>query len=177
MNATVPNLKRRTRDLLKALAAGALDPSMKPEAAALLPAYQDGPRKPTKVRAPGKSKAQRKAERKERIAQIRADVFSLWEGHCALCDQGPMGAAFNATDLHHLISGSSRRAQESVGTCLPVCRIHHDLLHRNDIETVQLAWDIADRDSRVSVDAWRALDRRLTKISQSAARAASGGRT
>lgn len=124
-------------------------------------------RRPKKKIAPGKSKADRKAERNERAAKIREEVFDLWGGSCALCVNGTtLSTTMAATDLHHLISGSgNRRAQESVRTTLPVCGEHHRLLHRGDLDTLREALEIAeDPECDISDAAANALQRRIDKV-------------
>lgn len=60
-------------------------------------------RRPKKKLAPGKSKAERKAERNERAAKIREEVFDRWGGSCALCVNGTtLSTTMAATELHHL---------------------------------------------------------------------------
>ena len=103
--------------------------------------------------------AQRREERNERAAQIRAVVMERAGVNCEWC-----GAANLRLELHHVISGPSRRSAESVETCAAICPDCHRLLHRNSGAALVLARIWAERGS-YSV-ALIAIQRRIEKLTE-----------
>ena len=83
------------------------------------------PRKPSRAVAPGRSKAERDEQRRQVLAQIRATVFARAGQRCECCNSR------TPAELHHLVSGGSRRHQESTETTAAVCGFCHLDLHRN----------------------------------------------
>ena len=74
------------------------------------------------VKAPGKTKEERREERNTRAAEIRAEVMKRADGRCEWCQRDGF-----VLEWAHVIDGNgSRRAHESVETTAAVCAdCHH----------------------------------------------------
>lgn len=118
------------------------------------------PRRPRKALAPGKSRADRRKERRERMSMIRTVVMDREDGRCELCG----GKAEHA---HHVIGGGMRRVRESVSTVLALCPSCHRLMHAGDRETLMRAQGYcADAGMH---DAASALAKRIDKVNEARA--------
>jgi hypothetical protein len=131
---------------------------------------QKGPEK--RLEIPGKTKRERKAERFDRLAAIRLDVFARAEQERGGCCEWYCGGT--AEDLHHVEQGGARRSAENVDTCAAVCRACHRAYHRSDLDTLRSAatWAV-EHEFR---DAARTIARRLAKIEDVRAGRASLGK-
>lgn len=87
--------------------------------------------------APGKTRDQRRAERRASAEQIRAAVFRRANNRCEVC------SGRNATEWHHLVSGGVRRLQESEKTTMALCYVCHRALYRGDVPALNAAWEWA----------------------------------
>lgn len=107
--------------------------------------------------APGRSKRERNANRKARMAEIRRVVVERQHYRCAV-----KGCGNPAVELHHLLSGPLRRQNESVDTCVALCRGHHDDAHRGVVSVLQDLMTYCDDCGMLAARA--ALAHRLMKI-------------
>jgi 5-methylcytosine-specific restriction endonuclease McrA len=117
-----------------------------------------GPKKALEL--PGKSKRSAQAERRERMATIRATVMERAGGLCELC-----GA--KASEAHHLLSGPLRRVRESVDTVIALCVDCHRAIHRGDLDALYHAQSYCV--SSGMHEAGAALARRIDKIEEARA--------
>jgi hypothetical protein len=93
-----------------------------------------------------------------RRAELRGKVFERAAGRCECC------ASKSPSEMHHLVSGPSRRARESLETCAAVCAWCHVDLHKGRKEAL-----LRLRDWALGLnfaEAMTALDRRLDKIEE-----------
>lgn len=77
-----------------------------------------------------KRDAEDKREGWEKVVDIRNAVFARAAGVCEACFVAP------PTELHHVLSGPERRANESIDTCAAICWRCHRAVHRNDLGTL-----------------------------------------
>ncbi|MEY2669000.1 MAG: hypothetical protein RJA59_1638 [Pseudomonadota bacterium] len=112
------------------------------------------------------AKATKRANRRETITAIRAQVMADCGGVCEV-----PGCKSQATDLHHTISGPERRIKESALTCLGVCDAHHRLAHRGDLDTLDAMQRYCS--SCGAHDAAAAIAKRIDKIMEARASARS----
>lgn len=112
------------------------------------------PRLP-RVKAPGKSADDRRKERNERAAAIRAEVFKRANGRCECC------CSRTPAEWHHVIGGGARRAEESVETTAAVCVFCHVDLHRSRFHALvsMRRWAMTNG----FADALHAIERRIDK--------------
>lgn len=144
-----PNTVRRIRKLLEEVVY--LDSDREPgapslermarDATALLPLL--GQRKPPRKALPfmprKAAKRAKVATRRERVGEIREAVAKRTSGQCELCGLLMLDGA----ELHHLESGSgTRRALESVSTCMLVHHECHRAYHRRPLAFIRevTAW-------------------------------------
>lgn len=94
----------------------------------------------------------------QRRAELRDQVFTRAAGRCECC------ASKSPSELHHLVSGPSRRARESLQTCAAVCAWCHVDLHKGRKEALLRlrSWALG----LGFHEATNALDRRLDKIEE-----------
>ena len=101
------------------------------------------------------AKADKRAERKRRIAALRETVEGRANGVCELC--------FSAlgVEMHHLLSAGLRQYRENLDTVIMLCAPCHRLYHRSDQATLAAAWRWADsRNYRAAAQAiWNRLER------------------
>lgn len=155
-------MNRRVIEVLEAVVSGRLDRVTKANAAWLLAeARAHRARKLKRTlgrRKDGKSSA---AARAQRVAEIRDVVFGRCGARCECC------ASRAPSELHHLLSGPSRRAKESPETCVAVCAYCHVDLHRGRVEALLRLrkWAMGLN----LTEALNALERRLDKIEEARA--------
>ena len=80
------------------------------------------------VKAPGKTKEERREERNSAFDEIRKKVYDRAEGRCEVCG---VDAGDVLCQAHHLISGGLRRHRESVETVMLLCADCHRAYHRS----------------------------------------------
>jgi 5-methylcytosine-specific restriction endonuclease McrA len=158
-------MNRELKRLLEDVARGEIGPAISARARGLL-----APRKRVARDVGPDRKAQRKDERRKRMADIREAVMVRAEGECELCHEP-------AAEVHHLVSGGLRQHRESVETLIALCQPHHLAAHRNGMATLETLeeWAIVNRYG----EAQAALRRRIDKAIEARgaeARSPRGGR-
>ena len=110
-----------------------------------------------KPKAPGKDRDERREERNERAAEIRAEVMKRAGSCCEWCQRDGF-----ALEWHHLRGGGDRRHAESVENTVAICFDCHRMWERNPAVVYPMAKDHA---IRVGMrDGLRAIEHRLAKV-------------
>ena len=114
-----------------------------------------------RVKAPGATRDERRAERNERAAEIRAEVMKRADGRCEWCHKDGF-----VLDWAHVIDGNgSRRAHEAVDTTAGVCAdCHHRGWHKNRMETLLAAKEWAIRSG--FREALAAIEKKIAKVEE-----------
>lgn len=102
-----------------------------------------------------------KAERLERLREIREALLQETGGRCCVCGSFIDAAAM---ECHHLIGGGQRRSHESALTMAPLCYGCHQGDGHNNEKTVLLllAWcELTER-----TEAAAALRKRIAKVNE-----------
>lgn len=152
-------MNRRVLDILEAVASNRIDRVTRANATWLLAEAQHA-----KSRRLKKSLGRRKsgqasaAARAQRTAEVRQAVFARANGRCECC------GSRTPAELHHLLSGPSRRSRESAETCAAVCAWCHVDLHRNREDAIHRLRTWAAGSGYV--EATSALTHRLDKIEE-----------
>jgi hypothetical protein len=153
-------MNRELKRLLEDVARGEIGPAISARARGLL-----APRKRVARDVGPDRKAQRKDERRKRMADIREAVMVRAEGRCEVCGD-------EAAHAHHILSGPDRRRHEEVATMLALCPACHRRIHAGDVSTLEHATTYCA--AHEMVRAAFALGKRMAKIAE--ARAPRGGR-
>ena len=109
-----------------------------------------------KPSAPGKSRAERRAEHKASTGDLRAFVAERSGGLCEAC-RGEVGTAW---ELHHVEGGGSRRPKQRAGNVLCLCWPCHRHAHRGDLATLKMIANAGPLDA----EARKAAGRRFDKV-------------
>jgi predicted HNH restriction endonuclease len=121
-----------------------------------------------KARTASKRAPRVEAKRRERtlradfLESIRSTLSSETDHRCAVC-RAVLGQVAGY-EAHHIISGSLRRACESVETMAPLCTRCHQLAHRGDLDTLIRLGAWCEKTKRT--EAREALYRRVNKIEE-----------
>jgi hypothetical protein len=113
------------------------------------------------TRAPGRTKAQRRASKKEHRSEVRAACVQRSDGECECCG-GP-----GATEMHHLISGGLRSHREKPETCAMLCGFCHREWHRGGIAIIEAVGEWAQRHGYHEAEV--ECGRRIAKINEARA--------
>lgn len=155
-------MRRLADELLEYASRGEVPPPAVQERAAHERARKMRARSERSRRSRGRRKdeAAEKAERRQRIGDIRQDVMIREGGCCACCG---WDASNNCGEIHHIVSGVGRRRQkEDVLTCVLLCRQCHRFVTGGDESTLRVLATYCIRHSMP--EAARAISHRLARI-------------
>jgi hypothetical protein len=104
----------------------------------------------------------RRQEHVDRMADLRRKVVVRSHGCCEFCGASMHAAGF---ELHHVIGGSSRQAEERDDTVAGICLACHRAWHGSDpIIVLRNAMEWALRNG--FRDALRAIEKRIAKVAE-----------
>lgn len=84
------------------------------------------PKKEQKASAWAKRKVEKRAKKKDELAEIRMEVWARSDGRCESCRQPFRTYGYGAGELDHFFGGSGRRLEkQSVFNCWRLCRPCH----------------------------------------------------
>lgn len=153
-------MNRSLRPYVESVASGGAPPaSLADRARALLRRERDAAARRKVKSCPRRAAEQvAKGSRRDRMAGILAEVRARSGGTCEVCRLA------RAEEMHHVVSGPSRRSQERAETCIDLCRACHRGAHRNDEGTLELVAAWAEAHGFIAAAA--AVERRLAKVNE-----------